>query len=642
MLKRFTAIILSLLLFNNLLRAQDYGSYIDSLEKVAARVNPSSDTAASVYLNVARTILYQSPRLAFKYLHKAIDGFEAKQDYHGICMSYSFLGIAYGQLGNFEKAFENFNIQMHLAKEHNVLDEYVWANNNLGHSMLLLKNPVLAKPYIMEALRRAPEVDVPHLLHNIYFNVGSMYHLQNEYDSSIYWYTQCLELRLTEKESDNKSIAAAYRDMGNVYYSCNDYAKAMECYRLSDSLVANEFTDIPAGINSYRASIYLNSNKLDSAYYFANKAIEVARIFNSRDVLRYSYGVLGRIFSASGQYQEAEKAFAKQILYNDSIVSENTSWVIFENEFKREIDRQNTDIREVEGNVRTNALICIIIVVVLLALVILYFRIKSKSRIINSINKEMDEHDAQMNTSLRYASMVQKIVLPDFAEMDGLCLQKFLIYDPKKEISADLFWQYQKSENLFMFAVGGCGIPDFKGACITMIATSLLYESASQASDIEGLVELARHKFMSIIRNLNIESEYSQSSDISIASVDRESRLLRFLGVKCPLVIVRNGSLIIYNENAEPGSCLFNARLLTDEIELKPGDSVYFMTQGFCNQTGEKDGKPFSLNRLYALLLEISDKPMDMQEQLLRKALSDWRGSREQDFDVTIAGFKFF
>ena len=59
------------------------------------------------------------------------------------------------------------------------------------------------------------------------------------------------------------------------------------------------------------------------------------------------------------------------------------------------------------------------------------------------------------------------------------------------------------------------------------------------------------------------------------------------------------------------------------------------------DQFGGVKGKKFKYKPFKKLLLEIEDKPMNEQREILSKTIDDWRGDIEQIDDICIIGVKF-
>jgi len=73
----------------------------------------------------------------------------------------------------------------------------------------------------------------------------------------------------------------------------------------------------------------------------------------------------------------------------------------------------------------------------------------------------IEKHKKELNDNIRYASYIQKALLPSQNEIDRYFPQNFILYLPKDVVSGDFYWFY-RLKNKIMFAVADCtghGVP---------------------------------------------------------------------------------------------------------------------------------------------------------------------------------------
>jgi serine phosphatase RsbU (regulator of sigma subunit) len=76
------------------------------------------------------------------------------------------------------------------------------------------------------------------------------------------------------------------------------------------------------------------------------------------------------------------------------------------------------------------------------------------------------------------------------------------------------------------------------------------------------------------------------------------------------------------------------------EFDLKKGDVIYALTDGFPDQFGGEKGKKFMSKNLRELLLGNAHLPVNYQKELLEKTFANWVGDLEQIDDVTVVGIR--
>ena len=67
---------------------------------------------------------------------------------------------------------------------------------------------------------------------------------------------------------------------------------------------------------------------------------------------------------------------------------------------------------------------------------------------------------------------------------------------------------------------------------------------------------------------------------------------------------------------------------------------IYLFTDGYADQFGGSKNKKFKYKTLKNLLIEINNKPMVEQEQILAETFLNWKGNIEQVDDVCISGIR--
>ena len=74
--------------------------------------------------------------------------------------------------------------------------------------------------------------------------------------------------------------------------------------------------------------------------------------------------------------------------------------------------------------------------------------------------------------------------------------------------------------------------------------------------------------------------------------------------------------------------------------ELKKGDTIYMFSDGYVDQLGGKKRKTFRSVHFRELLLQIQDKSMKEQREILLEKHESWRGEVEQIDDILVIGVR--
>ena len=87
----------------------------------------------------------------------------------------------------------------------------------------------------------------------------------------------------------------------------------------------------------------------------------------------------------------------------------------------------------------------------------------------------IDEKNANITSSIKYASHIQNAVLPPVELMDKLFPDNFILSKPKDIVSGDFYWLAEK-DNKIIFTVADCTGHGVPGAFMSLLGITLLNE----------------------------------------------------------------------------------------------------------------------------------------------------------------------
>jgi serine phosphatase RsbU (regulator of sigma subunit) len=129
--------------------------------------------------------------------------------------------------------------------------------------------------------------------------------------------------------------------------------------------------------------------------------------------------------------------------------------------------------------------------------------------------------------------------------------------------------------------------------------------------------------------------------DISLIAITISSNEIRWAGANNPLWYIEDGDLKSIKADKQPiGFTETRTDFTTHTLTLKENTLIYLFTDGFADQFGGSKGKKFKYSNLQALLISISEQPMETQKGLLDKTLTEWKGALEQVDDILIIGVR--
>jgi len=269
-------------------------------------------------------------------------------------------------------------------------------------------------------------------------------------------------------------------------------------------------------------------------------------------------------------------------------------------------------------------------------------RIEERTRDLANANREVTTAHGAIQDSLRYASLIQRGILPHKHLAESVGEDHFLLWMPRDEVGGD-FFVFRSGEGRCVLGVVDCAGHGVPGALMTMIGRTAFDIAVSEI----GLTDPARvlARMDDVVRTMMLHDEamrgIATSMDAALCAVDLEAGTLTFAGAR----------LSLYSSNGETAQELAGARASladrktpTFENHVQPLDpeaTYYLTTDGFLDQSGGDKGFGFGRRRFLELLTAQARQPMADQRAAFAQALAEYQGSRPQRDDITVLSFRF-
>ncbi|MDQ3109443.1 MAG: serine/threonine-protein phosphatase [Bacteroidota bacterium] len=265
-------------------------------------------------------------------------------------------------------------------------------------------------------------------------------------------------------------------------------------------------------------------------------------------------------------------------------------------------------------------------------------------RIVQQYMKEQSKR-IELDESIRYASRLQRALLPSENELRGISKESFLLSIPRNELSGDFSW-YTRSGSKIIIAVADCTGHGIPGALMSVLGLSLLNQVVLEERCYEP-----SHILRRIDERMRLTFQHSEETqrdtfdgmDIGLCMIDTVAMKLTFSGATRPCWLILDGKLLEIKGSRYPigGMRLEETREYpSTEINYSAGDQLYLFTDGYSDQFGGKDDKKVTKGRLRQLIEMIKGFSVDQQKEQLHEFFLLWKGSREQTDDVTLLGMK--
>ncbi|KOY87486.1 hypothetical protein AD998_16290 [bacterium 336/3] len=255
------------------------------------------------------------------------------------------IGVIYFEQDDYDKAISFFEKSSNKCKEINYELGLSYNYNGLGGTYRKMKNYAKAMEYLRKSLELANKNHYERLRADLLGDIGEIYQIQNQADSSLNYYIESKKISET----------------------------------LSDSVgIANSMLGI--------ANAYTIKGNLRDAQTTASEGLEIALKLNNLQNIKEAYKVLADIYEAKKQPQEALDYFKKAKELEDTLYNAEKHKQIlqvqnqYENYKKEEqVLKQKYEIEDLKKQNKIGFLFTVLLIVALLSTVLIsYLLIKQK------------------------------------------------------------------------------------------------------------------------------------------------------------------------------------------------------------------------------------------------------------------------
>ncbi|MBI2968419.1 MAG: tetratricopeptide repeat protein [Bacteroidetes bacterium] len=614
-------------------------------------------------------------------------------------MALSNLGVLSNRKGKIEDALKYYSEWLSLEEEAGNKMGLAYALTNIGGMLCDQRRWNDALTYCERALSLHTEIGNIAGQAYIYNNIGGIFFNLRRDSAAFENYSRAIGLweKLGEKRELGMSLeglALAHEKLGSRQKTLEILLKAKYLY-----IETNDKIGL-ASVSNNIASLYLSMKKYNEAVGNAKNSLRLSRELNYPENIKDAALTLSKIYEEQNMIHEALEYYKLYKQFGDSILNQTTVKQITEMQGKYESEKKEKEIlllrkdRQIQMAEATrqriirNSFIAAAFLSLILAIV-LFNRYKIKQR----ANKQLKEHNEQirlqkdliaqqkqdMTDSIEYAGNIQRAVLPSLEEFKSLFPDSFILYKPRDIVSGDFYWiakiengnpdRYRESvgenemkENVsfslrpsfsssVLLCVADCTGHGVPGAFMSMLCNALLNETVTdnRITDPDKIFDEVRNGIITALKQKGRIGENKDGMDAILLRIftspedgpDPGARM-EVSSANNPVYLVRNGILSEYKPDRFPVG-FYEGEIKPfslNKMLLSKGDMLYLFTDGYEDQLGGEKQKKFKSSRLKELLISISGKPLDTQNNILEKTLLEWRGSGEQTDDVTAIGIR--
>ena len=254
----------------------------------------------------------------------------------------------------------------------------------------------------------------------------------------------------------------------------------------------------------------------------------------------------------------------------------------------------------------------------------------------------VEEKHKEITDSINYAERIQRSFLATKDLLDQNLKDHFVFFKPKDVVSGDFYFAEKLTNNNFLLATAdstGHGVPGAIMSLLNITSLEKAIENQDQPSDI---LNTTRKIIIERLKKDGSAEGGKDGMDCSVICFDFKKKKIIVSAANNPVWIVRGSETIEIKPDKMPVGKhdKQDVSFTQQTIDIKKGDVIYTLTDGFSDQFGGSLGKKFMSKKLRELLSKNAHLPMEEQRSILENTFISWVGDLEQIDDVTLIGVR--
>ncbi|MFA6597473.1 MAG: SpoIIE family protein phosphatase [Ignavibacteriaceae bacterium] len=473
-----------------------------------------------------------------------------------------------------------------------------------------------------------------HILSTIYNDIGTTYNEMNKPDSGLIYAQKAVDSDY--ENNDSLNLSTSLSTLGESYIAKKEYEKAIPLIKKS-IWIAKAFDNYHAiswSLNDL-AQIFLETNQLDSARYYAQMAVELSNENSFKDQVLRAYEYLYKSYEKTDTKDSVYKYFRLSINTKDSLYTAQKAKDMQTFSFREQLRQQEIeqDKIQLQNKIRTYGLIIGIVVLLLIAF-LLFKNNRSRKKANAALQKQNEVihlENERKSKELEEARQLQLSMLPkEIPQLPNLDIAVYM--KTATEVGGDYYDFNVGLDGTLTIAIGDATGHGMKAGTIVSMVKALFSSGGSR---------------------LDIKTFFDQSSD-ALKEIELGRLMMAFMMIKIKsnkIEIANAGMppLFIYRKqpkaveeimiNGMPLGAMKNFPYEIRETEIAAGDTLLLLSDGMPELKNDKD-EQFGYTRLKDKYISVAEKEPEEIITYLKEEGSRWVNDRDPEDDVTFVVIK--
>jgi len=251
--------------------------------------------------------------------------------------------------------------------------------------------------------------------------------------------------------------------------------------------------------------------------------------------------------------------------------------------------------------------------------------------------------------SIRYASLIQKSILPPEQVFKKCFSDYFVIWEPKDVLGGDIYFLDEVRDNEYILMLADCTGHGVHGALMTMLVKAIQLNIINELTHSDEEISPAKilSKFnvsiKAILKQYSRDSNSNAGFDGAILYYNKEKNIMRFASANVPIFYIDNEEIKhIRGDKRSVGDVFtdINYQYTDYELDYNEKTKFYLTTDGFLDQIGGEKDLPFGKERFKALILKYHHLDFKTQKELFMQELLAYQNGETRTDDIAVVGFK--
>ncbi|MBF0455795.1 MAG: PAS-domain containing protein [Magnetococcales bacterium] len=262
------------------------------------------------------------------------------------------------------------------------------------------------------------------------------------------------------------------------------------------------------------------------------------------------------------------------------------------------------------------------------------------------LEAERNEALEIIESSIRYASLIQQSILPSSELMEELFPNSFVLWEPRDVVGGDIYWAKKWGEGRLVM-LGDCTGHGVPGAFMSLIANGALEQAfnITKPGDCAALISNMHRNIQIALGQDKPEGDSDDGLELGACYLSlTDSTSLTFAGARFSLFKQTPGKREMTEIKSDKKGIgyrrtPFDYQFTNLTVTVTPQQRIFLVTDGLTDQIGGKKKRGFGKNRVKRGLLELESLPIQEVGKTFYKKFNLYQGDEKRRDDVSLIGF---